>query len=134
MSNQALFFSSPTYIIISKSMPQTPGFSTSLELICQEFPKINTDIFHQSLNSRPTGILRSQHQLYIHLPATLPQHPCFLIESFKSAWARPCPGISDKWKTHPQIVLCIPHGAQLSWPPGSFLLCNSKYLDQQPGP
>lgn len=32
--------------------------NTPLELMCREFPKINTDIFHQSLNSRLTGILR----------------------------------------------------------------------------
>lgn len=32
--------------------------NTPLELMCGEFPKINTDIFHQSLNSGLTGILR----------------------------------------------------------------------------
>lgn len=38
-------------------VPQTLA-NTPLELMWREFPKINTDIFHQSLNSRLTGILR----------------------------------------------------------------------------
>lgn len=55
MENNALF--SFTLLVYLQPLPQTLA-NTLLELMCREFPKINTDIFHQSLNSRLTGILR----------------------------------------------------------------------------
>lgn len=55
MENNALF---PVPLLVHlQPMPQTLA-NIPLELMCREFPKINTDIFHQSFNSRLTGILR----------------------------------------------------------------------------
>lgn len=56
MESNALF-PSPLGVHLQTYAPNSLA-NTPLELVCREFPKINTEVLHQSLNSRLTGILR----------------------------------------------------------------------------